>query len=223
VDAHRIAVRRLPPVEVVALGAEIAPVNGAAPRPELAAMLAPGRPPAFLTVGTIEPRKNIDFALDLFDALAARGLDFQWHFVGAHGWSSEKTARRIQNHPEFGHRLQWWTDLADAELEWCYERAAALVAVSRGEGFGLPLLEARLRGLPVFASDIAVFREVLGGEGRYLPLGSAALAAAALEDFLQGVPPAAGRGEPSRMARSWEESARELLAKLESLSASRRS
>jgi len=224
VDARRIAARRLPLCDVVRLGADVAPpATGAAPRLQLAATLAPGRPPAFLTVGTLEPRKNVDFALDLFDVLVARGLEFQWHVVGAPGWSAEHTERRIHTHPEMGRRLHWWPDLSDAELEWCYERAAALVAVSRGEGFGLPLVEARLRGLPVFASDIAVFREVLDGEGRYLPLGSAALAAAALEDFLTGVRPATASGEPSRMARSWEESARELLVKVDAVTSARRS
>jgi len=113
--------------------------------------------------------------------------------------------------------------LTDAELEWCYAHATALVAVSRAEGFGLPLVEARLRGTPVFASDIPVFREVLGAEARYLPLGNAAIAAAALEDFLNGVPPATRRGEPSRMARTWDESARDLLGQLETLTPSGRS
>ena len=37
-----------------------------------------------------------------------------------------------------------------------------LVAPSRGEGFGLPLIEAAQHKLPIFARDIPVFREVAG-------------------------------------------------------------
>ena len=45
-------------------------------------------------------------------------------------------------------------------LEFAYSNARALVFPSHAEGFGLPLVEAMQRGLPVMASDIPVFREV---------------------------------------------------------------
>jgi glycosyltransferase involved in cell wall biosynthesis len=205
-----IAVDALPPCTAVHLGAEIASHGEGEIRTGLQTALGAGRPPAFLTVGTLEPRKNVDYALDLFDALVGRGLEFQWHIVGAPGWMAEHTAQRIRGHALHGTRLHWWTDLSDDELSWCYLRAAALVAVSKAEGFGLPLVEARLQGLPVFASDIPVFREVVGSEARFLPLSDARLAAAALEDFLEKrgqSPIAPGSG----IARSWKESAQELL------------
>lgn len=204
----RLATHALPPSAAVHLGAEIAQAADLAPRPELAALLSPGRPPALLTVGTLEPRKNVDFALDLFEALDARGVTLQWHIVGAFGWLAEHTAERIRSHPAHGGHLHWWTDLSDGELAWCYRHATALVAVSKAEGFGLPLVEARLHGLPVFASDIPVFREVLGDEARYLPLSDPGLAAAILEDFLVRPRPSP---MPSRIARGWRASARELL------------
>lgn len=212
IEQRRIRIDRVPASRAVHLGAELeGGADASVVRAELRAALGPGRPPAFLTVGTLEPRKNVDFAIDVFDALVARGLNVQWHVVGAAGWLAEHTAQRLRSHPEHGARLFWWTDLSDAELAWCYRNARALVAASRAEGFGLPLVEARMQGLAVFASDIPVFREVLGAEGRYLPLGSARLAAAILEDFLVGALPAPGLGAPSSIARPWVASARELL------------
>ena len=211
-----------PPCRAVHLGAELAVAGEGAVRPALAGALAPGRPPAFLTVGTIEPRKNVGFAIDLFDELDTRGLDFQWHVVGSPGWLADDVARRIRGHRAYGKRLHWWVGLGDAELDWCYRHAAALVAVSSAEGFGLPLVEARLRELPVFASDIPVFREVLGAEGTSLPLSSARLAAAALEDFLAGLGGQGRRPSPSRIARPWVDSARELVAALVEIDARRR-
>jgi glycosyltransferase involved in cell wall biosynthesis len=147
----------------------------------------------------------------MFDELLARGLDFQWHVVGAPGWLAEHTARRIRDHPAYGERLHWWTHLRDEELAFAYRNAAALVAVSRAEGFGLPLVEARFLALPVFASDIPVFREVLGAEGRDLPLSSARLAAAVLEDFLAGALPVPDRAAASEVARPWQACAKALL------------
>jgi glycosyltransferase involved in cell wall biosynthesis len=203
---------KVPPAATVHLGADLPDAREDAVRPLLRRAFESGAPPAFLTVGTIEPRKNYGHALDIFEALLARDVDVQWHFAGATGWLSDATVRRIREHPQLGARLHWWPDLSDGELAWLYGRARALVAVSRAEGYGLPIAEARGRGLAVFASDIPVFREVLAGEGRFLPLEGAPLAAAALEDFLDGalaMPPADGE---SRAARSWEARSRELLA-----------
>ena len=221
VEEGRVRAQRVPTSIAVHLGAEITARAGAAPREELARLLGPGTPPALLTVGTLEPRKNVDFALDLFDALDQRGREFQWHMVGAPGWLADQTAARITAHPRFGRSLFWWTDLTDAELAWCYRHAAALVAVSKAEGFGLPLVEARLHGTPVLASDIPVFREVMGGEARYLPLSSAPLATAILEDFLAKADTSRATQAPSQVARSWRESTRELLQAIERIRAAR--
>lgn len=210
------------PIVAVHLGAELGDDGGAPVRPELATLLAPEAAPAFLTVGTLEPRKNVDFALDIFDHLLARGWNVQWHLAGAPGWLSDATAERIREHAELGSRLHWWTDLDDAELAWLYRHARALVAVSRAEGYGLPLVEARLQGLPVFASDIPVFREILADEGRFLPLSSAALAAAPLEDFLRGALPAAGGSGPTRVAATWQARSGELLGQLLAIHRERR-
>jgi alpha-1,2-rhamnosyltransferase len=220
-----IAVDALPACTAVHLGAEIASLGEGRIRAGLQSALAAGRPPAFLTVGTLEPRKNVEFALDLFDAMTARGLDLQWHIVGAPGWMAENTAQRIRGHALHGTRLHWWTDLSDDELSWCYRHATALVAVSKAEGFGLPLVEARLQGLPVFASDIPVFREVVGSEARFLPLSDARLAAAALEDFLEKRVQSPIPAEPaaaSGIARSWNESAKELLEVVKRVDRARR-
>jgi glycosyltransferase involved in cell wall biosynthesis len=202
---------KLPPSAAVRLGAELGASAEGPVRAEIARAFAAGAP-SFLSVGTIEPRKNVDYALDLFDTLQARGVDCRWHVVGPFGWMAERTAERMRAHPLLGERLHWWTDLTDAEIAWCYRNAAALVAASHAEGFGLPPVEARLHGTPVFAADIPVFREVLRDEARYLPLSSAPIAAAMLEDFIAGG--ARRDPAPSRVARSWRESAEELLATL---------
>lgn len=211
----------LPAVRTVHLGSEVTIVESGPVRPELAASAGPDSPPLLLTVGTFEPRKNVGFALDIYDELVARDVPVQWHFVGAMGWLAEEAAARIRAHARQGSSLFWWEDLSDVELAWCYRNASALVAVSSAEGFGLPLVEARRHGLAVFASDIAVFREVLGNEGRYLPLGSARLSAAALEDFLAACPGAAAR-RPTAIARTWMQCAREIRDWLVAVDGARR-
>lgn len=62
--------------------------------------------------------------------------------------------------------LTGWTTQAD--LEWLYQNASLYVLPTRYEGFGLGVLEAMARGLPVLASDIPVLREVGGSAIQYV-------------------------------------------------------
>ena len=114
--------------------------------------------------------------------------------------------------------------LSDAELERLWRIAACAVFPTRAEGFGLPVLEAMARALPVACSDIAVLREVGGDLPRYFDpadpesAASAIAAAASPEDAQRG---RAGVEHASRF--SWAESARGTMAAYErALSAARK-
>ena len=50
------------------------------------------------------------------------------------------------------------------DLVYFYKHALALIHPSLDEGFGLPLLEAAYFNLPVIASDIEVYKEVMGNQ-----------------------------------------------------------
>ncbi|WP_426700845.1 glycosyltransferase [Rhodanobacter sp. Col0626] len=123
--------------------------------------------PSFLMVGTIEPRKGHALVLDAFERLWAEGIEANLVVVGREGWMSDALAARMRLHAHAGTRLVWLERASDEYLEQVYDAARALVAASEGEGFGLPLVEAARRGLPVIARDIPVFREVSSTFARY--------------------------------------------------------
>lgn len=60
--------------------------------------------------------------------------------------------------------------VSDEELNALYAGARAVLVPSREEGFGLPVLEAFARGVPVVASDIPALREVSGGLATLVPV-----------------------------------------------------
>ncbi|MBB6227805.1 glycosyltransferase involved in cell wall biosynthesis [Polymorphobacter multimanifer] len=120
--------------------------------------------PVLLSVGTVEPRKGHDVLLD--------ALDWHWQndphskvkllVVGRPGWKTESLQQRLRTHGEQGHRLRWLESASDELLAELYRSTAGLVSASRGEGFGLPLVEALVHGAPVLARDLPVFREIGG-------------------------------------------------------------
>jgi alpha-1,2-rhamnosyltransferase len=189
------------------LGADLAAPAAEHPREKIAAAVAGGAP-AFLMVGTIEPRKGHRVALDAFDALWARGVDARLVIVGRRGWLEEALVAAIEGHREKGRRLFWFADADDRELSWLYEKVRALILPSYAEGFGLPIVEAARHGRAVICSDIPVFREVARDGAIYFPVNDPAALAAAVEDFLAGRRTA----DPDRVLNvAWADSARRIV------------
>ncbi|MBA5687994.1 glycosyltransferase [Rugamonas apoptosis] len=204
------------------LGADLASAPGqagmdAAPHPLLPALRAR---PSFLMVGTIEPRKGHLQALAAFERLWADGVDAQLVIVGNEGWKPLPAAarrtiptivRRLQEHPELGRRLHWLQGLDDAALEQVYGACACLLQPSEGEGFGLPLIEAACRGLPLLARDIPVFREVAhDGASYFSGLEGEDLARAVRAWLAQHAEGRHPKPDAIRW-RTWRETAAELL------------
>ena len=131
------------------------------------AFATPNSGTTFLMVGTLEPRKGHEQVLLGFDRLWKAGMDVNLIIVGKQGWKVKKLAKAIQSHSEFGKKLFWMKDLDDRQLDKIYRKVHGLIMASKGEGFGLPLVEAVQRKIPVITRDLPVFREILGDHALY--------------------------------------------------------
>lgn len=116
-----------------------------------------------LFVSTIEPRKNLGVLLDAFERLRARGAyDGELVVVGRIGWKSEAIAKRLRQ-PGVRH-----LDYVPAgQLATVYRNAELFVFPSLYEGFGFPLLEAMLHGVPTIAANSSSLPEVGGDATLY--------------------------------------------------------
>lgn len=118
-----------------------------------------------LSVGTLEPRKNLTTLFEAYaglpDAVRQR---YPLVVVGMPGWRTEGLMASAQQLVSRGE-LRFMGYVDDAVLPLLYAGAAAFAYPSRYEGFGLPPLEAMACGVPVLASSATSLPEVVGDAG----------------------------------------------------------
>ena len=131
--------------------------------------------PTFVTLGTIEARKNHLLLLDLWSRLIDRMGDNapRLVIVGQRGWEAEPVFDLLDNSEKLRGYVTELNHCSDAELRRQLGSARALLFPSLAEGYGLPLLEALALGIPVIASDLPVFREIAGQIPDYIEHGDA--------------------------------------------------
>jgi glycosyltransferase involved in cell wall biosynthesis len=129
--------------------------------------------PFWLFVGAFEPRKNIGFLLEVFEALRRQGDPRRLVLCGPPGWKNEGLSRRLEASEARGAILRLGR-VPDAELTWLYQRADALLMPSLHEGFGLPPLEAAAFGTPALVSDRGALPEAAFSPEWVLPLDAGA-------------------------------------------------
>lgn len=115
-----------------------------------------------LMVGTVEPRKNHKLLLDAYDA-GLKDLGMNLVIAGYPGWNMEKFFERLVSHKDYGSRIFYINGALDQEISDLYTNCFALAYPSYIEGYGLPIMEAFMRNVPVIAADTPINMEI-GGE-----------------------------------------------------------
>jgi phosphatidylinositol alpha-mannosyltransferase len=185
------------PIEILPNGIDVQRFAAAAP-----ARLRPGR--HLLFVGRLEPRKGFPVIVRAFAHLARRHRDLRLLVVGA----GDDDA--LDELPEaVRSRVEMLGRVPDSRLPGLYQAADLFVSPALGgESFGIVLVEAMAAGLPVVASDIDGYRDVVrhGREALLVPPGDDVALADAIERLL-GDPGLAGslgtRGSRRALEFDW--------------------
>jgi glycosyltransferase involved in cell wall biosynthesis len=141
------------------------------------------RRPYVLSVGTLQPRKNIESAVRAFEALARRGIAHELVVVGARGWRDEALLEMVRR-SDVAERITLAGRLSDTEMIDLYRGAECFVFPSLYEGFGIPPLEAMACGAPVVSSDRTSMPEVVGDAGLLVDPENVEALARALSEVL---------------------------------------
>jgi len=203
-------------IQVIPHGVGAQPRVEALPEGELRGRLGLGDRPVVLSVSAKRPHKNLPRLIEALAAVPApeRPVLVVPGYPTSHEDELRAQAARLGVSEDL--RLLGWVDAE--ELEGLYEAAVCVVYPTLAEGFGLPVLEAMRRGVPVACSGTGAVREVAaGGALLFDPLRTDAITAA-MQTLL------ADRSERERLraaglARAaqftWERSARGHLAAYE--------
>lgn len=166
-EIHMAQMGRVPAGTVAHLG-----VSSPHPDPSALPTGLPSSGPYFVTVGTIEPRKNHALLLDIWDMM---GPDAPPLFIcGSRGWNNDPVFARLDALPP-DSLVREYSGLSDPALAALVQGARALLFPSIAEGFGLPPVEALMLKTRVLCNDLAVLQEILGPHAAYASITDANL------------------------------------------------
>src|SRR3954452_6758354 len=159
---------------------------------------SPSGAPYVLGIGDLRVKKAWDV---LVGAWRESGLEHRLVIAGAD--SGEGARLRALAGPQAA-RLELPGYLDDARLDALLRGAAVLAHPSRYEGFGMVVLEAMARGVPVVCADVTALPETAGGAAVLVPPGDADALAGALRHALANRETWAARGRARAAEFSWE-------------------
>lgn len=125
----------------------------------------------FLHVSSGFPRKGIDVLLAAWSQAFTRDDDVTLvikTFPNLHNCVQEMVGALRQDRPDAAEIVVIDRDVGPGEIVWLYIQCQALVAPSRGEGFGLPVAEAMLHELPVIVTGHGGMLEFCNEETAWL-------------------------------------------------------
>lgn len=121
-----------------------------------------------LHVGTIEPRKNLEFLVRSFALAVREGIQENLVITGKRGWYYDGLFKLVEK-LDLQNRVIFTGYADEKDLPALYSGATAFLFPSLYEGFGLPTLEAMACGTPVISSSTSSLPEVVGRAGILLP------------------------------------------------------
>ncbi len=200
-------------IDVVALAAANNEPVLATPPPELRERLGLSEGPLILTVSAKKVHKNLERLVRAMVSVVERWPDAVLVMPG-NPTVYEQELRALAGKLGIAENVVFPAYVDDSDLEGLYALASCFVLASIDEGFGIPILEAMHRGVPVACSRASALPEVAGDAARYFdPLSVGDIADALIELIADRelADDLAARGRERALEFTWQATAQRTL------------
>ena len=170
----------------------------------------------YISVGTLEPRKNYSTLIQAFDLYASQGGKNNLVIIGKKGWKFNSIFV-AHNKSKYKSRIKILTSVCDQQLLDLYQTARGYISTSIDEGYGLPLREAEDAGLQLCISNIGVFQELFSDAALWFNPSSISEIAAALIQFDEVTGRGRRNNSPCLSKYTWSECASLYKVQIQSL------
>ncbi len=128
-----------------------------------------GESKELLYISTIEPRKRQVELLGKINEKKILFQNIQITLIGKLGWIKSKQVKMLKKLLRKNQTFRWLPNVSDKELMELLSKSSGVIMISIDEGYGLPIMEAAYLGIPIFCTDIPVFREITQNLAFYTP------------------------------------------------------
>jgi glycosyltransferase involved in cell wall biosynthesis len=204
-------------IDVIGLAAGVNDLVEPTPPADLRERLALGQGPVILTVSAKKVHKNLERLVRAMALVAERRPDAMLVMPG-NPTAHERELRALASELGIAANVAFPAYVDAADLEGLYSLARCFVFASLNEGFGIPILEAMRRGVPVACARASALPEVAGEAALYFDPHSVEDIARALDELLTDGDLAAGlatRGHERQASFTWEKAAQHTLESYE--------
>jgi len=200
-------------IDVIPLAARGDELHAPTPAVELRARLGLSEGPLILTVSAKKVHKNLERLVRAMALVAERWPDAMLVMPG-NPTAHEQELRELAHQLGIAANVTFPAYVDAADLEGLYALASCFVFASINEGFGIPVLEAMRRGVPVACSNASALPEVAGDAALYFDPFSVRGIAEALGELVGDrllAERLAARGREREREFTWEATARATL------------
>jgi glycosyltransferase involved in cell wall biosynthesis len=167
--------------------------------------------PYLLMVGAVTSRKGHKQVISAFKELHLQGCKLSLVIAGCMGGTDDRVTDSLKQISADSSVIHWLDFVSEPMLKTLYQNAAGTLMASRGEGFGLPLVEAAYYGSPLIVRNLPVFREICGESAWYFESTNGRGLARELQTWLTSYNEATLPDSSWMPSINWKQSAEQLL------------
>ena len=205
---------KIPAIDIIPLGGDFKKKENAEENVQNSVKEIVSKGKYLLMVGTIEPRKNHKLLLETYQRFLRWKINFV--FAGFSGQGMDDFFAELTSDPDYNNGIWHVNNASDEDIDYLYKNAYSMVFPSYIEGYGLPIIEAFVREVPVIAADTNINHEIAGDRALFFEQDNSKELADIVIDLLENEKKYASFRERVKgyVPKTWDDTVTELKKSL---------